>query len=80
MLHKHCIFIPLDGFENLKFFSQICEKNKPDPILRDKIAFLRKSQLKSFFDNFTVSSLGYILKSSLIFQNIKPTFFIQFLS
>ena len=33
MLHKHCIFIPFDGFENLKFFSQFCEKIKPDPIL-----------------------------------------------
>ena len=34
MLHKHCIFIPFDGFENLKFFSQFCEKIKPDPILK----------------------------------------------
>ena len=37
MLHKHCIFIPFDGFENLKFFSQFCEKIKPDPILIETI-------------------------------------------
>ena len=35
MLHKHCIFIPFDGFKNLKFFSQFCEKIKPDPILSE---------------------------------------------